>query len=381
MGRQGIPRISIRWVGKALGLSAVSVAVLLAASRAGRPIDSALAQEGRSSGQGERARSPDSGAPRSAAVALARLVPAGGLISVGARPGIRIEEITVKEGDHVSQGTVLAHLEGHTTAQYQLVLARAKRALDDRQQRARLAVARKAADASKTRFSEATTLYKQFGATLKGKDRYDAEMALYQVEMQSLKADLDLQLLEAAKRPETQGNAAKGQAQGPGGRGPEDEILDTQVALAEAALKEAEVRAPGPGRVLRISVHAGELSAGILLEMGDISSMAATAEVNQGDVPRIHPGDPAEVDILGTRVSGKVARIGSMVGSNRLTSVDPRALRDLRVVEVTIQLDDPAEASRYVNMEVEATIRPSGVVQAAMGSPAPITAARGTGQR
>jgi HlyD family secretion protein len=375
MGRQGIPRSSVRWVGKALGLSAVSVAVLLAASRAGRPIDSALAQEGRSSGQGERARSPDSAAPRSAAVALARLIPAGGLISVGARPGIRIEEIKVKEGDQVSQGTVLAHLEGHTTAQYQLVLARAKRALDDRQQRARLAVVRKAADASRTRFSEATTLYKQFGATLKGKDRYEAEMALYQVEMQSLKADLDLQLLEAAK----------GQAQGPGGRGPEDEILDAQVALAEAALEAAEVRAPGPGRVLRIPVHAGELSAGILLEMGDISSMAATAEVNQGDVPRIHPGDPAEVDILGTRVSGKVARIGSMVGSNRLTSVDPRALRDLRVVEVTIQLDDPAEASRYVNMEVEATIRPSGVVRAAMGSPAPITAARGdrrgTGQR
>ena len=73
--------------------------------------------------------------------------------------------------------------------------------------------------------------------------------------------------------------------------------------------------------------------------MGDVSSMAATAEVYQSDVPRIHLNDPAEVDILGTRVSGKVTRIGSMVGSNRLTSVDPRALRDLRVIEVTIQLD------------------------------------------
>jgi hypothetical protein len=39
--------------------------------------------------------------------------------------------------------------------------------------------------------------------------------------------------------------------------------------------------------------------------------------------------------------------------------VDPRALRDLRVVEVTIQLDQPDVAAHYLNMEVEATIRPS----------------------
>jgi HlyD family secretion protein len=354
MGRLAIPRISLRKIGKALGLFAVAVAVLLAASRSVRPINSARAQESSSSGQGGT-KSPDLGAPRSAAVALARLVPANGLISVGARPGIRIDEIKVKEGDQVAQGTVLARLEGHAAAQHQLVLAKAQRMLDDRQQRARLAVAHKVAEASKTRFSEANTLYKQFGGTLKGKDRYDAEMALYQVEMQSLKADLDLQLLEAAK----------GQGQASGARGPGDDILDAQVALAEAALKEAEVRAPGPGRVLRILAHPGELSAGTLLEMGDVSSMAARAEVDQGDVPRIHPGDPAEVDILGTRVSGKVAQIGSMVAGNRLTGVDPRALRDLRVVEVTIQLDHAGEASRYVNMEVEVTIRPSGAGQAA----------------
>ncbi len=96
--------------------------------------------------------------------------------------------------------------------------------------------------------------------------------------------------------------------------------------------------------------------------------MVATAEVYQSDVPRIHPGDPAEVDILGTRVTGKVTRIGSIVGKNRLTSVDPRALRDLRVVEVTIQLDDPGAASRYVNMEVEATIRPSAALPATAAS-------------
>ena len=133
-GTREFRAITARWVGKALGLSAVSVAVLLAA-------------KSRSSGQGQVP--PDDRirrAPRSAAVALARLVPANGLISVGARPGIRIDEIKVKEGDQVSQGAVLALLEGHATAQHQLDLAKAKKTLDDRQQRARLAAARKAAE-------------------------------------------------------------------------------------------------------------------------------------------------------------------------------------------------------------------------------------------
>jgi HlyD family secretion protein len=77
-------------------------------------------------------------------------------------------------------------------------------------------------------------------------------------------------------------------------------------------------------------------------------------------VPRIHLGDPAAVNILGKQIPGKVARIGSIVGRNRLTSLDPRALRDLRVVEVSIRLDDAAAARHYVNMEVEAEVQPAG---------------------
>jgi HlyD family secretion protein len=176
---------------------------------------------------------------------------------------------------------------------------------------------------------------------LQGKDRYDAELALFQVEMQALKADLDRQLLE-------------------GDLAPEHEVLQTQIQLAEDGLRSTEVRAPGAGRVLRILVHPGEISPGALLVMGDVSSMSATAEVYQGDVPRLRVSDPAVVSIQGNPVAGTVARIGSIVGKNQLTSVDPRALRDLRVVEVTIQLVDSSLAARYVNMEVEATIRPSG---------------------
>src|SRR5262249_52131906 len=144
------------------------------------------------------------------------------------------------------------------------------------------------------------------------------------------------------------------------GETPEEAILKNQLELAKAGLRETEVRAPTSGRILRVLAHPGELSSGALLVMGDVSSMIVRAEVYQADVPRIRPGDPAEVDILGPGVAGKVSRIGSIVGKNQLASIDPRALRDLRVIEVTIQLDQAAPANRFVDMEVEAVIRASG---------------------
>jgi len=92
--------------------------------------------------------------------------------------------------------------------------------------------------------------------------------------------------------------------------------------------------------------------------MGDLSAMVATAEVFQTDVPRLRTGDPATVRVLDQSVTGKVTSIGSLVGKNQLTNLDPRALQDRRVVKVTINLDNPALAGRFVNMEAEVAIKP-----------------------
>ena len=91
---------------------------------------------------------------------------------------------------------------------------------------------------------------------MKGKDRYDAEMALYQVEMQAIKTQLDLELAQGAAG-ETGGSRATSPP-----ASPEEPILEAQVDMAAAGLRETEVRAPGPGRVLRILAHPGELELG-----------------------------------------------------------------------------------------------------------------------
>jgi HlyD family secretion protein len=334
---------------KAWGAFATLAALTLAVWGSSRTsIDAVSAQESHSNSGGN--------ASASTAVALARLLPASGLISVGVRPGMRVVELKVKEDDQVAAGAELAVLEGHDSAQRQLEIAEAQKRRGEHERAVRINAARKAAEASKRRLDEGRTLYNQFGGTVKGKERYDAEMALYQVEMQAINAQLDLDLAQGAD-----GN-------------PEEAILKAQVEQATAALRETEVLASAPGRVLRVLAHSGEVSSGVLLLMGDVSSMVAKAEVYQSDIPRIHPGDPAEVNILGTKVAGKVSRVGSIVGKNQLMSVDPRALRDLRVIEVTIQLDEAAPANRYIDMEVEAVIRPSS----SAGEPVPSAAGGST---
>lgn len=330
-------------------------------------VQAAAAQDVRSTDRGTRR--PVAGTTARDSVALARLLPASGLISVGVRPGARVLELNVKEGDDVSGGTVLAILEGHDSAQSQLAMARAEKARSEHERSARLAAARKAADATDQRLAKGRELFGQFGAALKGKERYDAEMALYQLEMQAIRNHLDLDLAQGAG-PAAGGGIQAADPRKAAGSGPEAAILQARVDLAAAAVREAEVRAPGPGRILRVLVHPGELSSGALLQMGDLSSMVARAEVYQSDVPRIRPGDLAEVDILGTRSDGKVGRISAIVGTNQLTSIDPRAMRDRRVMEVTIQLDRAEPANRFVDMQVDAVIRASG--------PAPGTELPGT---
>jgi HlyD family secretion protein len=138
---------------------------------------------------------------------------------------------------------------------------------------------------------------------------------------------------------------------------PEWAVLDRQVDLARADLEQSEVRAPADGRVLRVDARAGEVSVGLLFSLGDVRSMSARAEVFQSDALDVAVGDPAEVSLLGRTVAGEVTRVGTVVGRNAITSLDPTALADRRVVEVVVRLADAEPAARLVNMQVEVAIR------------------------
>jgi HlyD family secretion protein len=322
------------------------------------------------------AQSPRTESARTEIHALARLEPASGLITVGARPGARVDVVHVKSGDEVKAGQLLFELEGHDAAKLQLAVAEAqKRRADEEKgrQRDRLAIERRREDrVQKGRLQALESIHSTLDARAKEgektlplveklpgvtvKDRADFSVGLDRIKVEASRARIELE--QARADQEALGPLRVLQDKGLADGGAADELLQRQVELARANLELTTVKAPSDGRVLDVTALPGEVSSGPLLLLGDVTAMAATAEVDQSDIPAIKPGATAEITLLGQKVAGTVTKVGRTVGKNLLASPDPRMPQDLRVVKVTIQLDSPEPAADFVNMQVDAAIRP-----------------------
>jgi HlyD family secretion protein len=139
------------------------------------------------------------------------------------------------------------------------------------------------------------------------------------------------------------------------------DMLRAQLERAKAELDQAVVRSPISGRVLDVHAREGErVGSDGIAELGQTDAMYAIAEVYETDVPRVRVGQRATVTspALPQPVAGTVDRIGLKVGKKDVLSVDPAARTDARVVEVRIQLDDPAQVAGLTNLEVDVTIAP-----------------------
>jgi HlyD family secretion protein len=337
--------------------------------------------------QAQEARGTAGRVARSEVRALAHLEPESGAIVIGARPGMRVEQVRVVEGQDVKVGELLAVLEGHDQRERQLALAEAQRdaaRFQRRMRREQLALERARFDRVKQPKLESL---RSTVADLKGKVGHEAgaksgqagsnkeaqakpsvpapgggmvpqdvremlaahlraELAQTEIQLKEFEAGLELLARQRKLEDELNGDGS-----------PESVAIDRQVELARADLASAEVRAPVTGRVLAVSVHAGEVSPGPLLTIGDVRTMVARAEVFQTNVLDVAVGDPAQVFILGRTVAGEVTRVGTTVARNSITSLDPADLADRRVIEVVVRLADPSLAARLVNMQVEVAIR------------------------
>ena len=95
--------------------------------------------------------------------------------------------------------------------------------------------------------------------------------------------------------------------------------------------------------------------------------MEAELEVFQNMVSRVAVGQSVSISssALGeTALTGKVARIGTLVGRQKVTADDPAANTDARVLEVIVALDEPSSqrAARLVGLEVIGRIQVAGDV-------------------
>jgi len=141
---------------------------------------------------------------------------------------------------------------------------------------------------------------------------------------------------------------------------------EADVTLAQKAVEECLIRAPGAGRILRLQATPG----GILISGGYQPSiifaptgrLIIRAEIDQEFLGRVKPGQQASVEddirIDAPKITGKVKSIAKWVAQRRTMILDPGEINDVRTVECVIELDDDANLVIGQRMRIRVKTHP-----------------------
>jgi HlyD family secretion protein len=327
-------------------------------------------------------------------VALGRIEPKDGILSLGVATPDRIARIKVSEGDEVQKDQLLAVLDSAVLRKLDLALARIQRDQAEK----RLEAVKASGEAqirveavrrdqveqvepieiksleSKIRFLQAQEenaqkdyqRYLGAGDTIAQQDKEKQRLLRNQIQAELIAAQCQLQKMNKS-RPlnrslaDAQLEAARGELKR-GETAISLDMLDKQIDQAEERLKETQLRAPSAGKILRILVREGELVHGQpLMQMANTHRMIAMTEVYETDIERVHLNDKATITShIFTKdkneLTGRVVWKGSSIGKARVTALDPLANVDNRVVEVKVQLDQPERVADLIGHQVRVEI-------------------------
>ncbi|MBE9129597.1 MULTISPECIES: ABC exporter membrane fusion protein [unclassified Coleofasciculus] len=334
--------------------------------------------------------------------ALGRLEPAGEMINLTAPTSTqesRIDQLLVKEGDRVEAGQVIAILNNRDRlqaslqkAEQQVRVAQAKlaqvqagaKAGELQAQRAEIArlqadragnlAAQRAATArleaqvqnARIEYERYESLYQQGAVSTSQRDAKRLTYTTAQQQLQETQAELG--------RIQTTSQEQIQQAQATLDQLAEVRSVDVEAAQAEvqsaiasvaeakANLKQAEVRSPRAGQIIKIHTHAGEKIADHgIVTLGQTQQMIAIAEVYQTDIPQIRVGQLATITspVIPDSLQGKVERVGLQVEPQQVVDEDPAANIDAKVIEVHIRLDPNSsqKVAGLTNLQVTVTIQ------------------------
>jgi len=350
-------------------------------------------------GGGSPAAQPEQpAAERGKVVALGRIEPAGGVITIGGPPGDRVERLLVAEGDTVAAGDELAYLSRHEAAKIDVQRAESQLQAAQQSHDAQLAVAE--ANLQKALLAERVARRRMDEAELESKslDILRAKLALAKFnvsQMERLAGDADglvssvelqrQRLLASQLQTELDVSAAKVEGARKSAQEQVDlaaadvvlarasrdrardasslEPLNQAVAAARWKMRQGILRAPQSGTVLRTFLRPGEPTGQKpILQMAGLSRMVCIAEVYETDIRRLRAGQSATVrskalpDPWNEKgLPGKVATIGRVIATPELRSLDPFARVDRHVIEVRIELTEEGSriASQFVNLQVD----------------------------
>jgi HlyD family secretion protein len=335
--------------------------------------------------------------------ALGRIEPADGIITINAPlpDCLQRYQVGIEEGARVYKGQPIAELASWVDRQleYELVclqisegeqkkqnvqdLGQRKIQLEElrKQQLVLMEPLEKARQQSKLDYLE-----RQAETYRKNRDRmYElpaSTVSQQELEQQNLlmsQADAELTAAREAMQQLIKGHAFKrelAQAQIEAARAElaralleiPDASLRQQKALAQRRVQQTRLFAPSDGEILKIYAHPGEmLTSQPILQIADTRRMVVTAEVYETDIGKVQVGQQAVVSSNvwpGQELAGRVTAKGRMIARNRVFDSDPTANVDRRVLEVTIQLENPEAAARLIHHQVHVKIFLTGATGA-----------------
>jgi HlyD family secretion protein len=297
--------------------------------------------------------------------ALGRLTPQGEVIHLSAPTSleaVQVARLSVKEGDLVRAGQIVAILDGRD---------RLLAALERAQKQVKVFEARLERVKAGAKTGEIEAQQQAIARLQAELDRAEVEYRRYQMLYQNgaISASIldNKRLLVDTLRLQLQ--QAKATSNGIAEVRPVDiqvaqaELEDarSQVTQARANLELAYVRAPLDGKVIAIRTHPGEaLSKQGIVDLGQTDRMIVVAEVNQNHISKIKLGQKATIisDVFPGELKGIVTQIGSQIGKQSILDTDPAASVDARVVEVQIGLDSATsqKVAKLTNLQVDVII-------------------------
>ncbi len=283
----------------------------------------------------------------SSVVGMGRIEPAAGILDVGAMMGDRLGRLLVEEGAQVKKGSLLAELDSRVLRQLELDAAR----LNVKKAEA----AGLTTDAHRQKIKLLTV-----GLALARKDQQRINslskdlISDQERERQALlvqQAETELESAQAALQQLLRANELSLEA------------AQLELKLAETKYQKTLVTAPCDGTILKIHARPGEtIGAKPILQMADLRQMVVIAEVYENEICNIRRGQKAFVTskafsppYADKALQGTVARVGQMISTPVLKSVDPFAPADRHVVEVRVQLNEEAAklVDRLSNLQVD----------------------------
>ncbi len=252
--------------------------------------------------------------------------------------GGKIQEIDVKEGDHVKAGTTIASLDtslldlqvaqaqaAFNSASANLAHVKAGPTTDD------LSVAKANLDHTKEVLNQAQAAYDRIGGDSNPFGALSPQALALQQAYSSYQAALGTFNLTVNHPTDTELKMAQAQL----------DQAQAALNLAKQNVANAKIVAPFDGTVVWIGPHVGEFIApgAPTLNMADLTHMQVSVGVDENSLPMVKVGQAATITVdavPGQTLSGKVSKIGE------------QATTTSGIVSVPVTVDvDPTQAAIY----------------------------------